>query len=236
LMAMVAFLAISLYNIIELNVIIFATFKRRAGLYFWSFIVATWGIGPHAVGFILKFFALTSTYWLPCTLVGLGWIAMVTGQSFVLYSRLHLVVQSARRIRWALYMIIFDAVAFHIPVMILAFGANSPNPTPFVGVYAIWDKVQIAVFFVQESILSVLYIYETIRLLGSGGEIKKNPLRQLLAHLLLVNIVVLVLDIILLGIQYLGYFGLQTTFKTAVYSIKLKMEFSVLNRLVAVVQ
>jgi hypothetical protein len=118
----------------------------------------------------------------------------------------------------------------------LAFGANSPNPTPFVGVYAIWDKVQIAVFFVQESILSVLYIYETIRLLGSGGEIKKNPLRQLLAHLLLVNIVVLVLDIILLGIQYLGYFGLQTTFKTAVYSIKLKMEFSVLNRLVAVVQ
>ncbi|KAL6402651.1 hypothetical protein AUP68_14105 [Ilyonectria robusta] len=41
-LAMVSFIA--LYNVIELNVIIFFIFKRKSGLYFWSFFFATWGI------------------------------------------------------------------------------------------------------------------------------------------------------------------------------------------------
>lgn len=236
LMTMVAFMTISLYNVIDLNVIIFTTFKRRTGLYFWSFLVATWGIAPHTIGFILQFFGLTSTNYLPCSLVAFGWVAMVTGQSVVLYSRLHLVTRNSRRIRWVLYMIIFDAVVFQIPVIVLAYGATSPNPKPFAGAFAIYDKVQIAIFFAQEFAISVIYIYETIRLLGSGGEIKRNPLRQLLAHLILVNILVLILDITLLGIQYSGYYEIQTTYKAAAYSLKLKIEFSVLNRLVGIVQ
>ena len=236
LFTMAAFMTISLYNIIELTVIIFTTFKRRTGLYFWSFIVATWGIAPHTIGFILKFFAVTSSNYLPTTLVAFGWVAMVTGQSVVLYSRLHLVVRNAQRIRWVLYMIIFDAVVMHIPVIILAYGVNSPNPARFVPVYTIWDKVEIVVFFVQESIISILYIYETIQLLGPVGAIKGDPLRQLLAHLILVNALVLIFDITVLGIQYSGYYEIQTTLKAALYSVKLKIEFSVLNRLVAIVQ
>lgn len=236
LMTMGAFFAISLYNVIELNCIIFSTFKRRSGLYFWSFIFATWGIAPHAIGFVLKFFDLVSIWPLPVALVGVGFIAMVTGQSLVLYSRLHLVVQDARRIRWILYMIIFTSTFVDIPLMVLAFEVNSPDSDNFVHVFTIFDKVQIAIFFVQEALISIVYIYETIRLLGSGGEIKRKPLRRLLAHLLLVNLVVLILDITLLGIQYAGDYEIQVAYKAAVYSIKLKIEFSVLNRLVSVVQ
>lgn len=236
LMTMVAFMTISLYNVLDLTVIIFATFKRRTGLYFWSFLVATWGIAPHTIGFIILFFGLTSTNYLPCTMVACGWVAMVSGQSLVLYSRLHLVTRSAKRIRWVLYMIIFNFVFLQIPDIILAYGATSPNPARFVRPFSIIDKIQIAVFFAQESIISALYIYETIRLLGPGGEIKRKPLRKLLAHLMLVNILVLVLDITVLGIQYSGYYEIQTSFKAAAYSLKLKIEFSVLNRLVDVVQ
>jgi hypothetical protein len=133
-------------------------------------------------------------------------------------------------------MIIFDAIVMHLPVCILAYGVNSSNPAPYLVVYTIYDKIEIAVFFVQESIISVVYIYETIRLLGSGGAIKRNPMRQLLAHLILVNTLVLIFDIALLGIQYSGYYEIQTTMKPALYSLKLKIEFSVLNRLVAIVQ
>ena len=43
-MVVVVFLSVAVYNFIELNVQIFATFKRRSGLYFWSFTIATWGI------------------------------------------------------------------------------------------------------------------------------------------------------------------------------------------------
>jgi hypothetical protein len=236
LMTMGAFLTISLYNIIELTVIIFTTFKQRAGLYFWSFIVATWGIAPHAVGFTFKFFRVISTESISVTLVAIGWVAMVTGQSLVLYSRLHLVVLDANRIRWVLYMIIFDAIVFHIPTIVLAYGANSSNPKPFVNIFSIYDKIQIAIFFIQESIISVIYIYETVRLLAPAGEVTRKPIRQLLLHLILVNLVVLLFDITLLGIQYSGHYEIQTTYKAAVYSIKLKIEFSVLNRLVSVVQ
>lgn len=71
-MVMVAFSTIALYNVLELNVIIFTTFKRRKGLYFWSFVVATWGIVPHTVGFILKFFGITSAWWAPLILISVG--------------------------------------------------------------------------------------------------------------------------------------------------------------------
>lgn len=236
LMTMAAFMAISLYNVIELNIIIFSTFKRRSGLYFWSFLFATWGIAPHTIGFICKFFSVISEGWINVTLVGIGWVAMVTGQSVVLYSRLHLVVQSPEKIRWILYMIILNFVIFGVPTMILAYGANSSNPAPFLRIFAIYDNIQIAVFTAQESIISILYIYQTVRLLAPTDETMGKPLRKLLTHLIIINILVLLFDIALLGVQYSGHYEIQTTLKAAVYSIKLKMEFSVLNRLVCIIQ
>jgi len=161
---------------------------------------------------------------------------MVTGQSLALYSRLHLIVRDAIRIRWILYMIILNAVITYIPLIVLAFGVNSPNPTRFLRPYVIYDKLQIVVIFVQEAIISIMYIYETSRLLGSGGEVKRKPIKRLMIHLLIVNLIVLALDITLLGIQFAGDYEIQVAYKSAVYSIKLKIEFSVLNRLINVVK
>jgi hypothetical protein len=39
-----AFTAIAWYNSIELNVLIWMTFKRRRGLYFYSLLGASWGV------------------------------------------------------------------------------------------------------------------------------------------------------------------------------------------------
>lgn len=236
LMTMGAFLAIALYNVIELTFLIFAIFKERRGLYFWSFIIATWGIAPHGIGFILKFFQVTKLDLLSAGIVGIGWVCMVIGQSVVLYSRLHLVVRDKAKIRWVLYMIIFNAVGFGIPLIVLAMGTNSPHSARFLPGFLIWDKVQIVVYSVQEGIISIIYIYETIHLLGNGSANTRGPLRKLLAHLILVNVMVLIFDITLLAIQFSGHYEIQTTYKTAVYSVKLKIEFSVLNRLVEVVK
>jgi hypothetical protein len=53
-------------------------------------------------------------------------------------------------------------------------------------------------------------------------------------HLILGNLLIIILDIALLGIQYGGdhLFYLQGAFKPCVYGIKLKVEFLVLNRLI----
>lgn len=237
LMTMAGFLAVSLYNVIELFVIIFATFKKRSGLYFWSFIVATVGIVPHALGFVLKFFGVmaASLWWIPTGMVAIGFPAMVTGQSVVLYSRLHLVVRDQRKLRWILWMIIFDGVVFSTPLIVLAFGSNSPNPEPFLGAFTVWDKIQIAVFAAQEIAISVLYIFETARLL-SPSPTSNQALRKILWHLVAVNAIVLAFDITLLGVQYSNHYEIQTCYKTAVYSIKLKLEFSVLNNLINVIK
>jgi hypothetical protein len=53
-------------------------------------------------------------------------------------------------------------------------------------------------------------------------------------HLILTNILIIALDIVLLGIQYAGLFYLGGSMKPAVYGIKLKIEFSILNRLKAI--
>jgi hypothetical protein len=133
-------------------------------------------------------------------------------------------------------MIIFDAIVFHLPTMVMAFGADSSLSARFVPVFVVYDKIQLTVFFVQECIISGIYIYETVHLLAPTGEPVSTSVRNLLKHLIIVNIFVLMLDSTVLAFGYSGYYQIQTTFKAAVYSVKLKVEFSVLNRLVGIVK
>jgi hypothetical protein len=82
--------AISLYNAIELILLIFTTFKEWHGLYFWSLLIATFGIIPYCVGFIAEFFTGAPKA-IGMSIDSVGWVLLISGQSFVLYSRLHLV-------------------------------------------------------------------------------------------------------------------------------------------------
>lgn len=64
------------------------------------------------------------------TFICLGWYCMVTGQSLVLYSRLHLVVR--RRLRWVLGMIILNAIVLHGGTTVLVFGVSTVSVLVFV--------------------------------------------------------------------------------------------------------
>merc|ERR1712225_111246 len=163
-------------------------------------------------------------------------ITMCAFLALSFYNMLELIVRDSRTLRWVLTMIIFDAIVFHIPTMIMAFGVDSPHSERFLPVFLIYDKIQLTVFFTQECIISGIYIYTTVRLLAPAGEPISRPLRHLLTHLIIVNVFVLALDVTVLGFGFSGYYQIQTTFKAAVYSVKLKVEFSVLNRLVGIVK
>jgi hypothetical protein len=233
LVSIIVFISLALYNVVELSFIIFATFKRRGGLYFWSFIVAAWSIAPYAVGFLLKALQVLSLTWIYVTLIVIGWCGMVTGQSVVLYSRLHLVMHHEFRLRLVLIMIIVNAVICHVPIIVMVYGANSADPAPFVAPYSVYEKVQVTIFFIQEVIISGCYIIATTKMLRlHRGLHGKKSSRGLMTHLIVVNIIIILLDITILGLEYAGLYDLQTAYKALVYSIKLKMEFSILNRLV----
>lgn len=235
-MTMAAFFGIAVFNVLEINFTILTTFRKRRGLYFWSLLAASWGIPIHAIGFLLKFFQLCRNNNANVAIITVGWIAMVTGQSIVLYSRLHLIVRNRKKIRWVLVLIIVDIFLFHIPPTILNFGANSTNPQPFLKPFAIYEKIQITAFSMQEFIISTLYIWEARKMLESIARVKRDEVRNVLYHLICVNVLIIVMDATLLGTEYANQYSIETTYKSILYSVKLKLEFAILNRLRALVK
>ncbi|KAH6855576.1 hypothetical protein B0I37DRAFT_58465 [Chaetomium sp. MPI-CAGE-AT-0009] len=238
--AILVLLSLALYNVGELIFIILATFKRRGGLYFWSFVVATFGIVPYCLGFLLKALQLACPNWVYVTMIVVGWYCLVTGQSVVLYSRLHLVLRNEKQLRMVLIMIICNAIICHVPITVMVYGANSDNPEPFIGPYSVYERIQVTLFFIQEVIISGLYIRETVALMrtrkNGGMDGGKGSTRWFLKHLIIVNVMVVMLDITILGLEYASLYDLQTACKGLAYSIKLKLEFSVLNRLVEIIR
>ncbi|WAO82858.1 Hypothetical protein NCS54_00002800 [Fusarium falciforme] len=233
----VVFISMALYNVLELNFVIFGTFKKRSGLYFWSFLIATWGIAPNAIGYLLKHLALTNISNLPATLIVTGWCTMVTGQSVVLYSRLRLLSPNPTILRAVLIIIIFNGIVLHVPVIILVYGSSSSNPGPFIRPYSVYEKLQLTVFFIQETIISGLYIWEATKLLKAERDIRgRAGPKRVMNHLIYVNIIVILLDVTIVALEFANYYDVQTGYKPLVYSIKLKMEFSILNRLVELTQ
>ncbi|RYP08938.1 hypothetical protein DL764_001591 [Monosporascus ibericus] len=203
------FIGIALYNVIELNVIILRTFKHRRGLYFYSFVVATWGIVPWSLGYFIKDFKLVSGTVLYGVFISSGW----------LYLRL------------VLAMIIFNAVVLHIPTIVMGFGAQSDNPDIWLVLYPIYEKVEVTIFFLQELVISSLYIICTVPSFRNERFLGKN-VGRMWHRLILVNVLVIALDATVLGHEFGNHYDIQTAYKGMVYSIKLKLEFSVLNDLI----
>ena len=230
-MIVLVFFSLALYNVLELNFIILGTFKRHSGLYFWCFLAATWGIAVYISGFFVKYYAPASLGYLAATLISIGWVGMVTGQSMVLWSRLHLVLRNQRMIKMLLYMIIFDAILCHGMIIPCVYGGFSDKPALFTKPYSIMEKIQITLFFIQEVTISTIYIWETLKLPKLEGVMRRSN-RRLMHHLILVNIIIIVLDTTVIGLEYANQFEYQTAFKSFAYSAKLKLEFTILNRLV----
>jgi hypothetical protein len=61
---------------------------------------------------------------------------------------------------------------------------------------------------------------------------KSVKTKSMLHHLIYINLLIISLDITLLGIQYASLFYLQGSFKPAIYAVKLKLEFVILNQLI----
>ncbi|KAL4816741.1 hypothetical protein BDW67DRAFT_190726 [Aspergillus spinulosporus] len=232
--AFTAFASTTLYNSIELTILCLASFKRYQGLYFWSLLITSCSLIIYCLGFVLLFFTSINRF-ISVTLVLIGWYAMVTGHSTVLWSRLHLVLHNPGILRAILYLIIANSLCMQVPITVLIYGAvgpQSPTRMIFVRGYGVMERIQIVVFCAQECLLSAIYIWETAKLLQLRPQ---RTHRVILMQLLAINIVILILDIIVVLFQYSGLFVLQVLFKPVAYSIKLRLEFAILGRLVVVV-
>lgn len=232
--------AVSWYNAIELVILIFVTFREYRGLYFWSLLIsASLGLVPYSLGFMLNIFKLCSP-WLYCTILTVGWYCMVTGQSVVLYSRLHLVLRNRRILNHVMRMICVNVFLLHVPTTVLTYGSNLTQTQPplhgmanhFSKGYQCMEKIQMTGFCVQEFIISGLYIWETVKLLRLDPDKTKT---KIMYHLVVINLIIICMDLGLLLIEYDNFYSFETMIKGVVYGIKLKLEFAVLGKLIHLV-
>jgi hypothetical protein len=224
---------LGLYNALELLLLIFITFKQYKGLYFWSLLIASFGVIPYVIGWLIVYFSLTHNY-VGFIIDSYGWITMVTGQSVVLYSRLHLVLKNENILRVVKWMIIFDAVVFHTMTTVVLFGSSiGDEQGPFNQSWKVIEKLQMTAFCVQEFIISGLYVWKTVQLLQIVN--KKGTIR-VMWQLFSINIIIIAMDIALLALEYRNLRTLEQAFKVVIYSIKLKLEFAILGKLVELVQ
>ncbi|KAK6825316.1 hypothetical protein PG987_012810 [Apiospora arundinis] len=225
--------AIAIWNCIELFFMIFYTQKRRRGSYFWSLVVATAGIPILATANILNNLGLTNDRILVAFLILLGWMPMVVGQAFVLYSRLHLMYLTVFQLRLVLAMIITVAVVTSVPAWVLVIASNAPSPAAhrFLLPYSIYEKIQVVLFFLEESCLSTIYLWKCYRFWSQDKLRARAKIRAMLIHLFFVHVLVLCLDISIIYFEWSGNYLIQTSYKAFVYSIKLKVEFSILSNL-----
>ncbi|EGU87116.1 hypothetical protein FOXB_02366, partial [Fusarium oxysporum f. sp. conglutinans Fo5176] len=234
-MTIAGFFAIACYNCVEILISLLNRFRRHDSLYFWSIVVATLGIVLHSIVVLLRYYSLGPNFPL-AALTCVGWYGMVTGQSVVLYSRLHLIVSDRAKTRWVLVMIITDFFILHVPVTVMFLGSNTRQSSRFLPAFNLYERIQLAGFSIQETIISGLYIWEASRGLKPIFAIRRTTERKVIRHLIIVNVLVVLLDVSLIITQYLDHFQIATTYKPVVYSIKLKMEFVVLNKLLLLVR
>ncbi|KAF2723095.1 hypothetical protein K431DRAFT_197845, partial [Polychaeton citri CBS 116435] len=224
---------LSLYNVLELGLLIYLTFNlRNGGLYLWSLSISCFAIVLYNIGFLIEYYRLTYTA-VGKALDGLGWMGMVTGQALVLYSRLGLILHDQRILRAVKWLIIWNALTLHPMTEVFNFAANfGSNREPFARGYVYVEKIQMTIFCIQEFILSGLYLWQTFKLLKV---IQKANARRTMWQLFIINAIIIVLDIGLLVIEYKNYRVIEQTVKGFVYSTKLKMEFAILGKLVDLV-
>ena len=158
-------------------------------------------------------------------------MVMITGQSIVLWSRLHLITRNRALLRFIIWMILVDTLVLCTPTLVFSFGANTSQAPKYVPMYAIIEKIQMTIFTVQECFISGVYLWQIRKLMKTlfdGGK------RKLMWQLVAMNALLLIMDFTLVLMEYMNQYEIETTYKSMVYAVKLKIEFGVLSKIVNV--
>jgi len=231
---MMAFSAIAWYNCGELILLIMIRFKKRKGLYFWSLMITAWAIIIYQIGVWGKMVNITNNSLITQTLDNIGWVFMVGGNSFILYSRLHLITLNHRMLRMVFWAIIVNTILMYIPTTALDYGCNIHDSGGWCTGYSIMERIQMTMFSIQEFTISGIYLVEAWRYLKTAY-VPDGRSKRVIYELVCVNVILILLDVALLSVEYVDLYQIEVTLKGLVYSVKAKLELGVLSRLVKIV-
>jgi hypothetical protein len=227
-------LAIAGYNALELFFWIFDFFRRYRGCYFWSVLVATLGILVFVLGSVLQVFDLAPPA-VAHAILPLAIIAMATGSAMTLYARIHLIT-TGRTPQFVLAIIIVTTCVLHVPLAAIFYVGVSSKSITFHSFYEKFEIVVIMGSCVRELVILGVYIWAAVRNLKPVLVVKAREGRRVVRNLLAVNVIVVCFEVVLLVMTFSQRQLIKMGCGALMNSVKLKMEFAVLNKLVTLVQ
>jgi hypothetical protein len=208
-------------------------FKRQNGTYFWSIAYTTVGIVMYNTATLLRNFTVKPQKTMLQLLLNLGWGSISAGFSFVLWSRLHLVINNTKFLKVTLVIIIANAIIWNALAIGIALGLVPKYKFSYPLAAEVITTMETVIYIVQEVFLTCLYMYRTARFLKSGFS---THTRKIISLLLLIQILVIVCDTTLFVLSFFKVFIISATLFPLTSSIKLHLEIAVLNQLRKLVQ
>ncbi|QDS71360.1 hypothetical protein FKW77_002474 [Venturia effusa] len=168
----------------------------------------------------------------------IGWVAMVSGFSTVLYSRLKLIVEDQHIRRRILITIILNGLIFHTAMVTISTGSAAVRNTRPGRPQPAWgrantplERIQILVFSGQECLLSFFYVRAAYQYLRSRFA-QRGKTRKAMCLLLGVQVIIVIIDIALIVVDFADLLMVKLFIHSFIYSVKLELELVVLNQLV----
>ncbi|KAI4182018.1 MAG: hypothetical protein L6R41_006261 [Letrouitia leprolyta] len=234
--AATSFIAMTYLLIVEINIEIHRVFQRRQGIYFWAMQIGSIGCVLDATAMILRYLVPgAERVWILYTLMPtVGWAVYTVAQLTVLYSRLHLVCRSPEVQRRVFYMIVVVSPVLIIADWVTIWPAWDPDPKvtdKWSAPAAIVERIAQLGFSIAEVTINVIYVVCLMRLLRLKSNIRQ---RRVMWDLIYVNAVAVTFDILNIILVYVNRTGISHPIQTFSYALKLRLEFIVLNQLMAV--
>ena len=229
-----AFLAMALLLVVEINIQIHRVFRHRRGVYFWAMQVGSLGCAVDAIGVMTKNLVPHSTrVWPLYTLMATtGWAVYTVAQLTVLYSRLHLVLNSPRVQRCVLYIIVVVSPLLIITDWTTTWPAWDPQTSSrWSPPEAIVERIAQLGFSAVEVMINIIYAVSIIKLLKPKSSVRQ---RRVMLDLMYVNILAVAFDVLNIILVYVNRIGISHPIQTFSYALKLRLEFIILNQLMAV--
>ncbi|KAL4937928.1 hypothetical protein BDV06DRAFT_202067 [Aspergillus oleicola] len=228
-------LSIAAYNVFELLFWIFGTFQHRQGLYFGSILVSAVALIGYIVAVFIRIFRPDGG-----TMGGFIWAfsypALMTAQILVLYSRLYLVLPHNPRILRAVLIMIIITSVLSVPAQVVIQLSAAAGANRFLHAEYLTERVVFTMAFAREVIICLIYMFQAYRNLQPIVLAKGRAGQKVLIYLMLVQTWVIILDAGFIAQIFLNLGETVTGYGALLYSLKLKMEFGVLNALITLLK
>jgi hypothetical protein len=167
-LALMAMTSMAIFCDTFVLLVVFLTFRRHTGLYFWALIGTAFAQIAVCISTYLSFWVLGGRLpGLPVVLTSAGNAAYVVSDFLVLYSRLHLLGASKRHLRLILGTIIAEWCLVEMPLVLLnIYSGLNPDKTLVAQVLAKWWDVEAVLYVLVDCSLSAMYFFLIKRMWG----------------------------------------------------------------------